>query len=115
MEGCSVWFLQADTLAGGCVTDKKGRFELKGLPGGDYVCRVSMLGFKKSERTFSLSGDVKLPLFVLEEDSTQLDEVTVTGDKRDIVMSNAGSTTYFLSEHARHRGHPMKPWQKCLN
>ena len=101
LEGCSVWFLQADTLAGGCVTDKKGRFELKGLPGGDYVCRVSMLGFKKSERTFGLSGDVKLPLFVLEEDSTQLDEVTVTGDKRDIVISNAGSTTYFLSEHAR--------------
>ena len=65
MEGCSIWFLQADTLVGGCVTDKKGRFELKGLLGGDYVCRVSMLGFKKSERTFSLSGDVKLPLFVL--------------------------------------------------
>ena len=33
MEGCSIWFLQADTLVGGCVTDKKGRFELKGLLG----------------------------------------------------------------------------------
>lgn len=58
-------------------------------------------GLQKSERTFSLSGDVELPLFVLEEDPTQLDEVTVAGDKRDIVISNAGSTTYFLSEHAR--------------
>lgn len=23
LEGCSVWFLQADTLAGGCVTTRK--------------------------------------------------------------------------------------------
>lgn len=101
LEGCSVLFLQADTLVGGCTTNSGGHYEIKGLPAGDYLCRVSMLGFKRAEYTFSLSGKKKLPLLVLEEDVTQLDEVTVTGDKRDIVISNAGSTTYFLSDHAK--------------
>lgn len=101
LEGCSVWFLQADTLAGSCITDSKGNFTLKNLPEGDYVCRVSMIGFKQAERTFRLAGKVGLPPFVLEKELTQLDEVTVTADRRDVVKSDAGSLTYTLSEHAK--------------
>lgn len=101
LEGCTVWFTQADSLMGGGTTDKKGNFVLKGLPQGKYVCHVSMIGFKKAEYTFNLSEDIRLPQFILEEDPTQLKEVVVTGDKRDIALSKAGSTTFFLSERAK--------------
>ncbi|MDE6216417.1 outer membrane beta-barrel protein [Bacteroides sp.] len=101
LQGCTVYFLQADTLAGGGITDKKGNFCVKGLQPGNYICRISMVGFKKIEHSFKLAGDIRLPQFTLEEDATQLEEVTVTGDKRNIVKSGAGSTTFFLSEHAK--------------
>ena len=101
LQGCTVYFIQADTLVGGSITDKKGDFSVKGLQAGDYVCRVSMVGFKKIEHPFKLTGSVRLPQFTLQEDATQLKEVTVTGDKRNIVHSSAGSTTFFLSEHAK--------------
>lgn len=101
LQGCTVYFLQADTLAGGGITNKKGDFYVKGLQPGDYTCRISMVGFKPIEHSFKLAGDIRLPQFTLEEDATQLEEVTVTGDKRNIVKSGAGSTTFFLSEHAK--------------
>lgn len=104
LQGCTVWFMQADTLVGGSITDKKGDFVLKGLTPGDYICHISMIGFKKVEHPFSLTENVHLPQFILEEDATQLKEVTITGDKRNIVKSRAGSTTFFLSEKAKKAG-----------
>lgn len=101
LQGCTVWFTQADSLVGGSTTDKKGDFLLKGLPQGKYICHVSMIGFKKMEYSFSLAGNMHLPQFLLEEDATQLKEVVVTGDKRNIVQNKAGSTTFFLSERAK--------------
>lgn len=101
LQGCTVWFTQADTLVGGSVTDKKGDFLLKGLPQGKYICHVSMIGYKKAQYPFSLSENLHLPQFLLEEDATQLKEVVVTGDKRSIVQNRAGSTTFFLSEKAK--------------
>lgn len=74
---------------------------LKGLSPGDYVCHISMIGFKEVKYPFKLSGDRRLPQFTLEEDATQLEEVTVTGDKRNIVKSGAGTTTFFLSERTK--------------
>lgn len=101
LQGCTVWFTQADSLMGGCTTNKKGDFTLEGLPQGKYVCHVSMIGFKKTEYSFNLSENTRLPQFILEEDATQLKEVIVTGDKRSIVQNRAGSTTFFLSEKAQ--------------
>ena len=101
LQGCTVLLMQADTLVGGSTTNQKGDFVLKGLPSGDYVCHVSMIGFKEVKYPFKLSENKHLPQFTLEEDATQLKEITVTGDKRNIVKSGAGSTTFFLSEHAK--------------
>lgn len=101
LQGCTVWFMQADSLTGGSITDSKGNFTVKGLAPGDYICCVSMIGFKKAEHPFSLEENVNLPQFTLEEDATQLQEVTVTGDKRNIVKSGAGTTSFFLSEKAK--------------
>lgn len=101
LQGCTVYLVQADTIVGGSITDSKGNFSIKGLHPGDYVCHISMIGFKKIEHPFSLKNHVRLPQFMLEESATQLEEVAIIGDKRNIVKSGAGTTTFFISEHAQ--------------
>ncbi len=101
LVGSTVLFLQADTVAGGTITDGKGRFELKGLPKGDYVCEVSMLGYKPESKKFTLTEKAKLPKFELEEDATMLGEVTVTGDARKMTKELAGMSIYYLTDRAK--------------
>ena len=101
LQGCTVLFTQADTIVGGTITDQKGNFELKELKSGNYVCKISMIGFKPVNHEFKLSGTVRLPQFVMEEDAKLLDEVRVTADRRDQTQKGAGMTTYFLTEHAK--------------
>ena len=99
LPGCTVLFLQEDTIAGYTTTDIKGRFAIKGLPAGDYECKVSMIGYDPASQTFTLSGKVKLPKFVLEESSTVLEELTVLGGARSKEL--AGMSIYYLSDRAK--------------
>ena len=101
LQGCTVLFLQKGEITGGTITDKKGNFELKDVPSGDYICKISMIGFKAIEHPFKLFSNIHLPKFVMKEDATLLDEVKVTGDRRNMTQEKAGMTTYFLSEHAK--------------
>lgn len=99
LAGSTVLFLHSDTIAGGAVTDNKGKFEIKGLPAGEYECRVSMIGFRPASQKFSLTEKVNLPPFVLEEDATALDEVTVSAGMRSKEL--AGMSIYYLSDRAK--------------
>ncbi|MBO4945066.1 MAG: TonB-dependent receptor [Muribaculaceae bacterium] len=99
--GSTVFFIQADTVAGGVTTDGKGRFQLKGLPAGNYECRVSMLGYKPASQKFTLTEKTKLPRFVLEEDAKALAEVTVTVDPRKMTKELAGMSIYYLTDRAK--------------
>ena len=101
LAGCTVFFIQADTIAGGVATDSKGKFQIKGLPAGDYECRVSMLGYKPASRKFTLTEKIKLPRFVLDEDAKALAEVTVTGDPRKMTKKLAGMSIYYLTDRAK--------------
>ena len=101
LVGCSVMLLQSDSIIGGTITDSHGDFGIQGLNAGSYSCRVSMLGYKSVDHTFQVNYKVKLPDFVLEEDPVMLQEVQIEGDRRNAVQQRAGSSTYFLSEHAK--------------
>lgn len=101
LAGCTVFFIQADTVAGGVATDSKGKFRLKGLEPGNYECRVSMLGYKPATMIFTLTDKTKLPQFVLEEDAKALAEVTVSGDARKMTKELAGMSVYYLTDRAR--------------
>ena len=101
LAGCTVLFLQADTVTGGAVTDNKGKFELKGLPKGEYECQVSMVGYKPASQKFTLSDKTKLAKFILDEDAEMLGEVTVTGDARAATKELAGMSVYYLTERAK--------------
>ena len=101
LAGSTVLFIRSDTVAGGTFTDNKGKFELKGLPQGEYECKVSMLGYKPAAFKFTLTQNSKLPEFVLEEDAAILDEVTVTGDARKITKELAGMSIYYLTDRSK--------------
>lgn len=102
LEGCSVWLLQSDTLVGGGMSDKKGNFLFDGLREAEYECRVSMIGFLEARQIFALKGSkMKLPDFALEENAELLDEVEVSGDRRNVITRKAGSTVFYLSERAK--------------
>lgn len=112
LVGSTVLFVKADSVAGGTVTDDKGRFELKGLPEGEYECRVSMLGYKPASQRFALTDKVKLPKFELEDDATVLSEVTVTGDARERTKELAGMSIYYLTGRAKNEQNAYRALQE---
>ena len=99
LQSSTVLFLQADSIIGGTITDSKGRFELKNLIPGNYVYKVSMIGFKTIECVLQIDkGKNQIPIITLEEDITMLKEIEVTGEHSKI---SAGLTTYYLTEQAK--------------
>lgn len=112
LPGSTVIFIHADTVVGGVATDSKGRFQLKGLKAGDYECHVSMLGYKPAEHKFTLTDKVKLPRFVLDEDATALDEVTVVVDPSKRTKELAGMSVYYLSDRARKESDAFRALQE---
>ena len=112
IAGCTVFFIQADTVAGGVATDSKGKFLLKGLKPGNYECRVSMLGYKPAAMKFTLTEKTKLPQFVLEEDAKVLAEVTVSGDARKMTKELAGMSVYYLTDRARNESDAYRALQE---
>lgn len=99
LQGCTVLFMQADSIVGGTITDPKGHFEIKNLISGNYVCKVSMVGFQPEEYKFkATAGKVRIPTITLKEDATLLEEVNVVGELANV---KAGMTTYHLSERAK--------------
>lgn len=99
LQGCTVLFMQADSIVGGTITDRKGNFEIMNLISGNYVCKVSMVGFKTEEYKFSATtGKVRIPTITLKEDVTLLEEIKVVGELANV---KAGMTTYHLSERAK--------------
>lgn len=76
---------KADTtfLRGG-TTDIEGSFNIGGLPDGDYVLNVSFMGYKDVVKQFSITPSHRNsnhPAIYISEDSHNLREVTVTGQR----------------------------------
>jgi len=72
-------FHQADSaFAGGSVTDENGRFSIAATPGQQFILQVSCVGYKP---LFRHCGTGELGEITLEEDTRQLDELTVMGKR----------------------------------
>lgn len=90
---------QADsTKRTGALTSSNGEFNLKDLTTGQYLLKVSFLGYKSIVRPVNIvGGHVNLGILKLEDDALSLNEVTVTGEqiavkvKPDTLEFNAGS------------------------
>ena len=79
VSGASVYILNTNL---GASTDSQGEFTIKDVPPGQYIVQISAIGYATQKRT--VKSDEKLLLTIaLAEASKQLNEVTVTAQKRE--------------------------------
>lgn len=68
----------------GTVTDNTGHYQLVNLPLGQHTVVVSALGFKSQEQTVNAEANNTIEIkFNLEEDVLGLEEVVITGDRKE--------------------------------
>jgi outer membrane receptor protein involved in Fe transport len=73
------------SLVTGTVSDEQGKFEIKGLPAGDYYLEVSFIGYDKAlVNDININtGRTRIELkdIILPRVSSQLDEVEIVADE----------------------------------
>ncbi|WP_205502215.1 TonB-dependent receptor [Rufibacter psychrotolerans] len=67
----------------GTATNQQGRFTFSNLPTGQYTVQVSALGYATVTREVQITAATPHVTIQLSEASRQLDEVTVTAQKRE--------------------------------
>jgi len=68
----------------GTATDESGHFLLVNLPEGKLTVKAQAVGYKPSEKEFTVKrGETKELIFDLQEDVLGLEEVVVTGDRNE--------------------------------
>ena len=77
----------------GAVTDLDGNFSVQNLPAAQYQLRISYVGFQNYMRTLNVADNIDLGAIKLKTLSTQLQNVTVTGQQ--IRAQQSGDTTSF--------------------
>lgn len=100
LQNVSVFFFTHDTLTAGTISDAKGHFEIDGLPAAAYRIQYSLLGYKTRIDSLLVDGNKRFSV-QLKEDPIALKELSVEGDRSDIVKMEAGSTTFYLSEEIK--------------
>ena len=68
----------------GTTTDEDGTFLLENLKESEYILNISFLGFKSYQVTISLNKDLIFNAIVLEEETQNLDGVTVIAKRPTI-------------------------------
>ena len=100
LPNVSIFFFTHDTLTAGTISDTKGNFEIEGLPTASYRIQYSLLGYKTRIDSLLVDGNKRFSV-QLKEDPIALKELSVEGDRSDIVKMEAGSTTFYLSEEIK--------------
>lgn len=68
----------------GTVTDANGFYEIKNIKPGNYVIKVSGIGYSSKEKSVSLnSGDSIIEDFRISENSQELNEIVVNGNRKN--------------------------------
>lgn len=62
-------------------TDAQGAFLFEHIPAGNYLLKVTLAGFEPHTQTLVVTGNIVLPQVILQEKSTQLNEVSVRAQK----------------------------------
>ncbi len=64
------------------LTDRSGHYELKNVPAGTYVIKVSYVGYEPVSKKIRVTGNQRLD-FTLKTSAEELDEVVVTALRAD--------------------------------
>ena len=78
---CVLLKAQDSTFAYGTTTDDKGRFTFKSVAGGNYLLRVSYVGYETLWQNVTVGGNKELGKLQIHRSATALSTVTVTAKK----------------------------------
>jgi len=74
----------------GTVTNTEGKFQLANLEAGDYTLEFSAIGFKSLQQNITVkAGEIITVDFQCQENPLELQEVTVTAQKREELLQKA--------------------------
>ncbi|MBT6599785.1 MAG: TonB-dependent receptor, partial [Bacteroidetes Order II. Incertae sedis bacterium] len=86
----AVWSLPDSVLVTGATTDMKGSFEIDRLDPGQYIIKVSFVGFQTwTTQSFTISESnrvINLGTVSLAFDSEQMGGVEVTAERADVAF-----------------------------
>jgi hypothetical protein len=87
----------------GASTDLDGKFEINGLPPGEYQLRASIISYKSITKTdiMIMSGFSSEVLFELEEEAVQLEDVVIRSNYFEKSRLELTSTSGFSNEEIR--------------
>lgn len=99
IDGAQVLLSASDSLAAMALTDPEGRFRIDGLARGSYRVAVLLAGYNTFERTLEIkAGDERADFLLTPEARVDLEGVTVTGNRADLVERTATGEIFHLSE-----------------
>lgn len=98
---------EADSaFVSGTVSDEEGRFKLTNIPSGNYVLEVSFFGFATASQPLfvgSLTPFLDVKTIELSENTTELNEVVVTG-KEEEISQKMDKKTFSVADNISQNG-----------
>lgn len=94
------------TVVNGAVTTEEGLFTIKDVAPGDYLLEISMIGYADFSSPIFVGENsqfLSLGTILLEEKSTELEEVVITG-KQDAIGGALDKQTFNLEENLSQGG-----------
>lgn len=92
---------QDTSFVSGTITDEEGRYVLSDVQSGNYLLKVSLLGYKPAFQEVlvgKLSSYLDLGTISLQPDATQLDELTITA-KQDAVSGKMDKKVFDINDN----------------
>lgn len=81
--------IAVEETKGGCITDADGKYTME-LPEGSYHLTISYIGYKNEKKRVTLTAGKRQTINIsLESDDNEMEEVVVTGRKKDANISEA--------------------------
>lgn len=114
VEDGYVSIMQGDSLVWFGATDKNGHFSVDGLAKGEYTVSISALFFKDMSARLVVGDTMRNVVYELTraEKNIQLNNVTVTADRSQIVTRTANGQKFFLSDKARRLSNTFEALQE---
>lgn len=101
IPGASVVFFQNDSLRGMTLTDKNGKWTVEDFSKGEYQMTISLLGYTPIIHNVYVTKDLNMDFILSEEMTGELNEVTITANRANLVKSTPKGSTFFLSGNAQ--------------
>ena len=99
---------QADSaFAYGTTSDLDGVFSLTGVKHGDYILRITAIGYETWWQDITIDRDTDLGIIEIADNATMLHEVKFTAS-RPLYSADGEKVFYNVNERQRHRRAPER-------